>query len=67
MIWEIHLCVFDTFTKERRWGYHPGRMFHVAALGFCMVGMVQLLEIPKVVEMGECVGWFGFVGLVYIA
>ena len=28
-----------------------------------IVEMIHLLEIPKLVDMGKCVGWFGLVGL----
>ena len=33
MIWEIHLGIFDTFTKVRMCGQHPGRMSMVGVGG----------------------------------
>ena len=34
MIWEIHLSIFDTFTKVRTCGrgQHPGRMSRVGVI-----------------------------------
>ena len=37
MIWEIHLGIFDTFTKVRTCGQHPGIMSRVGWSGSFLV------------------------------
>ena len=40
MIWEIHLGVFDTFTKVRTCGHHPGRMSGVGLVGVIFMSLL---------------------------
>ena len=40
MIWELYLGIFDTFTKVRACGQHPGRMLRVVLGGVIFMSLV---------------------------